>query len=91
MAPNINNAWYCTLPTEASPSSVAMVAGMVPIAAGLTADPSFRAPMALAVIGGLVTSTLLSLVVVPALYVVIEGLGQRLTRLRWGGRVAAGA
>jgi multidrug efflux pump subunit AcrB len=46
-------------------TTFAMVAGMVPIALGLGADASFRQPMAIAVIGGLVTSTLLSLLVVP--------------------------
>jgi len=46
-------------------TSVAMIAGMLPIALGLGADASFRQPMAIAVIGGLVTSTALSLLVVP--------------------------
>lgn len=49
-------------------TSLAMIAGMLPIALGLGADASFRQPMAIAVIGGLVTSTLLSLVVVPAVF-----------------------
>jgi multidrug efflux pump subunit AcrB len=49
-------------------TSLAMGAGMLPIAMGLGADPSFRAPMAIAVIGGLISSTLLSLLVVPAVY-----------------------
>ena len=58
--------------------------GMVPIAMGFGADPSFRSPMAIAVTGGLVTSTLLSLIVIPAVYTYVvdfEGwLKQRLAR-----------
>ena len=53
-------------------TSLAMGAGMLPIAMGLGADPSFRAPMATAVIGGLVSSTLLSLLVVPAAYTYVD-------------------
>jgi len=50
-------------------TTVAMIAGMVPLALGIGgADSSFRKPMAIAVIGGLVTSTALSLLVVPAVY-----------------------
>ena len=46
-------------------TTVAMGAGMLPIAIGVGTDPSFRAPMAIVVIGGLITSTFLSLLVVP--------------------------
>lgn len=54
-------------------TSIAMGAGMLPIAASWgAADPSFRSPMAICVIGGLVTSTLLSLLVVPVVYDVLE-------------------
>ena len=50
-------------------TTVAMVAGMLPLALGLgSGDGSFRKPMAIAVIGGLITSTALSLLVVPASY-----------------------
>lgn len=49
-------------------TSLAMLAGMLPIAIGFTLDGSFRTPMAIAVIGGLVSSTLLSLVFVPVLF-----------------------
>lgn len=55
-------------------TTVAMIAGMVPIAIGLGADADFRAPMAIAVIGGLVTSTLLSLVVIPAVFTYFDDL-----------------
>ncbi|MBY0334902.1 MAG: efflux RND transporter permease subunit [Acetobacteraceae bacterium] len=56
-------------------TTIAMTAGMAHIAAGIGADAEFRAPMALVVIGGLITSTLLSLVVVPVVYTVIDDLG----------------
>lgn len=50
-------------------TTIAMGAGMLPTAIGTgIADPSFRSPMAIAVIGGLITSTLLSLVVIPVVY-----------------------
>ncbi|MBV6898208.1 efflux RND transporter permease subunit [Xanthomonas euvesicatoria] len=49
-------------------TTVAMIAGMLPIALGFGADASFRQPMAIAVIGGLISSTLLCLVVVPAVF-----------------------
>ena len=50
-------------------TTVAMGAGMMPVAVG---SDSFRQPMAVAVIGGLITSTLLSLLVVPVLYVIVD-------------------
>ena len=53
-------------------TTLAMGAGMLPIALGFAADSSFRAPMAIAVIGGLITSTVLSLVVVPAAFTAID-------------------
>ncbi|MGY4514581.1 efflux RND transporter permease subunit [Lysobacter sp. HA18] len=56
-------------------TTLAMGAGMLPIALGLSGDSSFRRPMAVAVIGGLITSTLLSLVVIPAAYTVVDDLG----------------
>ena len=53
-------------------TTVAMIAGMAPIALGLGADASFRQPMAVAVIGGLLTSTALSLLVVPVVFTYID-------------------
>jgi len=62
-------------------TTLAMGAGMLPIAIGLgIADASFRSPMAIAVIGGLITSTVLSLLVVPAVFTYMddfEGLVRR--------------
>ena len=56
-------------------TTIAMGAGMLPVALGLWADGNFRAPLGAAVIGGLLTSTLLSLVAVPAAYsLVADGL-----------------
>jgi multidrug efflux pump subunit AcrB len=62
-----------------------MAAGMVPIALGLGVDPSFRAPMALVVIGGLITSTFLSLLVIPVLFTFVD---DAMSRLRRGDRAA---
>jgi multidrug efflux pump subunit AcrB len=53
-------------------TTVAMVAGMLPVAAGWGGDSDFRGPMAIAVIGGLITSTALTLVIVPAVFTVLD-------------------
>ena len=55
-------------------TTVAMVAGMIPVAVGLGGDTAFRQPMAVAVIGGLITSTALTLVIVPAVFTVIDDI-----------------
>lgn len=55
-------------------TTVAMVAGMLPVALGIGGDSSFRSPMAIAVIGGLITSTMLTLVIVPAVFTVIDDI-----------------
>jgi multidrug efflux pump subunit AcrB len=62
-------------------TTVAMTAGMLPIALGLGADASFRQPMAFAVIGGLLTSTALSLLVVPVVFSYVDGFRRRAARL----------
>jgi multidrug efflux pump subunit AcrB len=62
-------------------TTIAMGAGMMPIALGIGVDPSFRAPMAIVVIGGLITSTFLSLLVIPVLYSLVDDLVQGLSRL----------
>ena len=65
-------------------TTIAMGAGMMPVALGLGIDPSFRAPMAIVVIGGLITSTFLSLLVIPVLFTyvddVVHWFGRRLRR-----------
>jgi multidrug efflux pump subunit AcrB len=72
-------------------TTLAMAAGMMPIALGFGTDPSFRAPMAIVVIGGLITSTFLSLLVIPVLYEVVDDLIQKCTpwRRKAAQRVAA--
>jgi multidrug efflux pump subunit AcrB len=60
-------------------TTIAMVAGMVPAAIGLDSGGEFRAPMSIAVIGGLLSSTVLSLVFVPAVFAVMDDIG----RLAW--------
>jgi multidrug efflux pump subunit AcrB len=62
-------------------TTIAMGAGMMPLALGWGADPSFRSPMAITVIGGLITSTLLSLLVVPVVYTYIDDLEHLIKRL----------
>jgi multidrug efflux pump subunit AcrB len=59
-------------------TTVAMVAGMVPIALSLSGDGSWRAPMGVTVIGGLIVSTILTLLIVPALFSLAVGVEQRL-------------
>ena len=55
-------------------TTVAMVAGMLPVALGLGEASDFRRPMAIAVIGGLITSTLLTLVIVPAVFTLFDDI-----------------
>jgi multidrug efflux pump subunit AcrB len=63
-------------------TTIAMAAGMLPIAVGFGTDPSFRAPMAIVVIGGLITSTFLSLLVIPVVFTFVDDGVQSLIRLR---------
>jgi multidrug efflux pump subunit AcrB len=63
-------------------TTIAMGAGMLPIALGTgIADPSFRSPMAISVIGGLITSTFLSLLVIPAVYTFVDDIERGLVWL----------
>ncbi|MGO9626718.1 MAG: efflux RND transporter permease subunit [Steroidobacteraceae bacterium] len=55
-------------------TTIAMVAGMLPVALGWGGDSDFRAPMAITVIGGLITSTLLTLIIVPAIFTVFDDI-----------------
>ena len=59
---------------------MAMGLGMLPIAVAFGEGTEFRSPMAIAVIGGLITSTALSLVFVPAAFSLIDGVKVRLER-----------
>jgi hydrophobe/amphiphile efflux-1 (HAE1) family protein len=61
-------------------TTIAMTAGMMPIAMGWAGDPSFRSPMGVAVVGGLLVSTVMSLFIVPAMFSVIDDFQQWLSR-----------
>jgi hypothetical protein len=62
-------------------TTVAMVAGMAPSALALGAGGEFRSPMAIAVIGGLIVSTFLSLLFVPAFFCLMDDVGLLFSRL----------
>ncbi len=70
-------------PTRLRPimmTTLAMIMGMLPTALGLGRGAEFRSPMAVAVIGGLIWSTLLTLVVIPVVYTLIDDLTQFIAR-----------
>lgn len=62
-------------------TSIAMSAGMLPSALGVGEGGSFRSPMAIAVIGGIIVSTVLSLVVVPSFFLIMDDLSRLLGRI----------
>ncbi len=70
-------------------TTLAMGVGMLPVAMGHGGDPSFRVPMAIVVIGGLISSTVLSLLVIPVVFTYVDDgmqwLGQRLRGTRAAG------
>jgi multidrug efflux pump subunit AcrB len=70
-------------------TTIAMGAGMMPVALGLAGDPSFRAPMGVAVVGGLLVSTVMSLFIVPATFSVVDDFQQWLSRTLGGKRAPA--
>ena len=63
-------------------TTIAMIAGMVPVALAQGDGAETRVPMAIAIIGGLITSTLLTLGVVPVFYSLVDGLRRRVTKNR---------
>ncbi len=63
-------------------TTLALILGMLPVAVGIGSGSDFRQPMAIVVIGGLITSTLLTLVVVPTAYSLVEGAMGRFARAR---------
>ena len=65
-------------------TTLAMIFGMVPLAFAITEGSEQRAPMGQAVIGGVITSSLLTLVVVPVVYCYLDDLGRWAAR-RWRG------
>ncbi|CDZ42217.1 Acriflavin resistance protein [Neorhizobium galegae bv. officinalis] len=62
-------------------TTFAMIGGMAPSALGVGDGGEFRAPMAIAVIGGLLVSTVLSLLVIPSLHLIVSDLGDRTARI----------
>ncbi len=72
-------------------TTLAMIFGMVPLAFALTEGSEQRAPMGQAVIGGVITSSLLTLVVVPVVYCYMDDLAQWLRRKLGAGRRPAGS
>jgi len=61
-------------------TTLAMIFGMAPVAAGFGAGAELRQPMGISIVGGLITSTLLTLVAVPVAYSLIDEMGQRIVR-----------
>ena len=59
-------------------TTFALIAGMIPVALGRGEGAQFRAPMGIAVIGGVVTSTLLTLLVIPTIYEVMDEIRSKL-------------
>jgi HAE1 family hydrophobic/amphiphilic exporter-1 len=55
-------------------TTLALIAGMIPVALGLGEGADFRAPLGRAVIGGTITSTLLTLFVIPTVYEILDGI-----------------
>ncbi|HEY9787094.1 MAG TPA: efflux RND transporter permease subunit [Candidatus Obscuribacterales bacterium] len=62
-------------------TTIAMIAGMLPVAFGIGAGSEARAPMAISVIGGLITSTLLTLLVVPVVFTYVDSFQNWLVRV----------
>ncbi len=66
-------------------TTFALIAGMIPVALGRGEGAQFRAPLGVAVIGGVITSTLLTLIAIPTFYELLDMLRERISRL--AGRV----
>jgi len=66
-------------------TTLAMIFGMIPLALGFSEGAEQRAPMGQAVIGGVITSSVLTLIVVPVIYTYLDDLGNWV-KLRWKGR-----
>ena len=62
-------------------TTFALIAGMIPVALGQGEGADFRAPLGRAIIGGVITSTLLTLLVIPTFYDVLSGMRDRVGRL----------
>ena len=62
-------------------TTFAMGAGMLPVAVGWGADVEFRSPMAIAVVGGLISSTFLSLLFIPAIFTIVDDFSRFVRRI----------
>ena len=71
-------------------TTLALIAGMLPVAMGLGEGADFRAPLGRAVIGGVITSTVLTLVVIPTVYEILDEWRERLLA-RFGRKARAHA
>jgi HAE1 family hydrophobic/amphiphilic exporter-1 len=71
-------------------TTFALIAGMVPVALGIGEGADFRAPLGRAIIGGVITSTLLTLLVIPTVYEILDETKERVVERvkRWRGRRA---
>ncbi len=85
MSPRQGMPWWDACHKRARPiikTTIAMAFGMLPVALSLTGgDSSFRQPMAIVVIGGVMTTTLLSLVIIPVIFTFNDHLNEALKRL----------
>lgn len=69
-------------------TSLSLILAMIPVAAGLSAGGEFRRTMAIAIMGGMITSTLLTLLIVPVFYAIVVGFQDRLAARRAAKRAA---
>jgi HAE1 family hydrophobic/amphiphilic exporter-1 len=65
-------------------TTFALVAGMLPVALGRGEGSQFRSPLGIAVIGGVITSTLLTLIAIPTFYEILDGWREKVAG--WFGR-----
>jgi HAE1 family hydrophobic/amphiphilic exporter-1 len=61
-------------------TTLAMILGMIPVAVGFGASSSFRASIGYTIIGGLISSTVLTLVVVPVVYSIVDDVSAKFSR-----------
>ncbi|MDW8107604.1 MAG: efflux RND transporter permease subunit, partial [Armatimonadota bacterium] len=67
-------------------TTLSLVLAMIPIALAVGRGSEFRAPLGIVIIGGLTVSTLLTLIVIPCMYTVMDDLTRFLGRIIWGRR-----
>ncbi|MEO8090229.1 MAG: efflux RND transporter permease subunit, partial [Gemmatimonadales bacterium] len=64
-------------------TTIALIAGMIPVALGRGEGADFRAPLGRAVIGGVITSTLLTLLVIPTVYEILDNFRSWMAEKVW--------